>query len=651
MSDYFKKFIETSGKSLDEIKKIAEKMAKKTVKNVAKTVLDEAEKTVQQEIRRKIQEVVNEAKSISENTKNYPKPEKIPERSASEKNVYVKPPTLSPDEIAYPHESLPDSLTEQETRLVEKIGEMRKLREMTYNGYIVQRCAEVTFVLQGDFMADVTDDFPRTAFCAIPTPMYAAMSISQLRTYFTWRTDARRGIYRETDKPYVLLYAYELLNKIGVLSSEEAFGKLLDLWDGCSFAKYLNTLMPRWLKDFYAFNDISNAYPDINIYLKAPKKTAEELACEEITNKIFQNKLAFLADNSAYNIIKSSFYSEETKPLLNGAAEFVLNALDRYFTEKELDLCTLLGGQMKKDFAWKPFEDALVNLDREDGFHAVKISAFEQYCIRHGEPVRECFSFTPKRGFIGYILKSIESRLRVNTGFKRKIVPNENMLEVDFINREKMLNAVKDEELPRTIQAAVDEFCQKQGIFPQKKSPKKSEDFVQYAKKEISIDVTKLQEIREKSEEIAKKLIVEETVGEDYLEQLSERISDEDFDEKISEFASFSEDLPDSLHNEQPQSLPESLNSDLHDEPLEFPEDLPEEWRGFFSSLTKNEREILAKMCGGKNADAICREKGLLPETVFEEINNKAMDYILDIVIENSEIIPDYLENIKKAAL
>ena len=67
MSDYFKKFIDTSGKSLDEIKKIAEKMAKRTAKTAVKAVLDEAEKTVQREIRRKIQEVVNEAKTIAEN--------------------------------------------------------------------------------------------------------------------------------------------------------------------------------------------------------------------------------------------------------------------------------------------------------------------------------------------------------------------------------------------------------------------------------------------------------------------------------------------------------------------------------------------------------------------------------------------------------
>lgn len=643
MSDYFKKFIDVNGKTLDEIKKIAEKMVEKTAKTTVKTVFDEAEKTVQREIRRKIQEVVSEAKTIAENNENYPKSEKIPEPKTDKKRITVKPPPLAPDEIAYPHESLPDNLTERESQLVEKIAEMRKLREITYNGYIVQRCAEVTFVLQGEFMADVTDDFTRNAFCGMTTPMYAAMSISQLRTYFTWRTDARRGVYRETDKPYVLLYAYELLNKIGALSSEDAFGKLLDLWNGCSFAKYLDELMPRWLKDFCAFNNISNAVPDINSCLKKPRKTAEEQALGEIFDKNYREKLDFLADNSAYDIRKSSFYSNETAPLLNGAAEVVLKALDRYFTEKDIDLGTLLGGQMKKDYAWKPFEGALVNLDRADGFHAVKISASERYCIRRGEPVRECLSFAPQRGFIGFVLKSIEARLRVNTGFKRKIVPNENMLENDLKNREKLLNAVRDEEFSRTIQAAVDEFCRIGGVFPRKKSPKQSEDFVQYAKKDISIDISKLREIREKSEETAKKLVVGETPDEDYLEQLSERISDEEFDEKISECARLSKDLPD--------SLPENSPCDLHEKlPKDLPEDLPEEWRGFFLSLTKDEREILAAMASGKTAAAICREKGFLPETVFEEINGKAMDFVLDIIIENGEIIPDYLDYIKKTA-
>ena len=623
MSDNFKKFIDTSGKSLDEIKKIAETM----VRTAAKTVFDEAEKCVKSEIRKKIHDVISDAQITSDNAKT----EKIPPKTSAKAPLPDKNSLIQADEIAYPHESLSDNLSARERVLVEKIAEMRKLRELSYNGYIVQRCAEVTFVLQGEFLADETDDFPRNAFCGMPTPMYAAMSVSQLRTYLTWRTDARRGIYRQTDKSYVLLYAYELLNKIGVLSSADAFGRLVDLWNGCEFAGYLNDLMPRWLKDFYAFNNISDVYPDINAYLKSAKETGEDIAAEDILGKNYRNKLDFLAENSAYDIKKSSFYNEDTAMLLNTACEKVLAALDKYFTEKDIDFGALLCGQLKKDFSWKPFDGALVNTDRMDGFHAVRISAAENYCIRRGEPVFEHFAFMPQKGVIGYILKSVEARLRADTGYKRKIVPSENMLINDLKNREKILVAVTDRQFNSVIANAVDDFCRENALFAQKKSPKISEDFVQYTKKDISIDLTKLEKIREQSEETAKKLIVEDAPDEDFIEMASAKIADEEFDEKISEYSALSE-------------VTEVQNA------TDLPDDIPEEWRNFFSALTSDERSLLAEMSVGESAEAFCRAKGLLPETVFEGINSKAMEYVLDIVIDNGEIIPDYIDIIKKSA-
>lgn len=623
MSDNFKNFIDTSGKSLEEIKKIAEKI----VKNAAKSVIDETEKCVKGEIRKKIREVISGAQ-INANT---PKAEIIPTKNAKKPIIPDNRSLIQADEIAYPHESVSDNLSARERSLVEKIAEMRKLRELSYNGYIVQRCAEVTFVLQGEFIAEETDDYPKNAFCGMPTPMYAAMSVSQLRTYLTWRTDARRGIYRQTDKSYVVLYAYELLNKIGVLSSADAFGRLIDLWNGCGFAGYLNDLMPRWLKDFYAYNNISDVYPNISEYLKPEKKTAAEIAAEDILEKNYRDKLDYLAENSAYDIKKSSFFTEETAKLLNGACEAVLEALDKYFSEKNIDFNALICGQLKKDFSWKPFDGALVNTDRTDGFHAVRISAAENYCIKRGEPVLERFTLMPQRGFIGYILKSVEARLRANTGYKRKIVPSENMLLNDLKNREKILSAATDNRFGAAITGAVDEYCRKNGLFAQKKSPKISEEFVQYAKRDISIDLSKLEKIREKSDETAKKLIVEEAPDEDFVEMASAKISDEEFDERISEYSALSE----AANEEAAPNLPD---------------DIPDEWRNFFSVLTPDERSLLAAMSDGESADAFCRAKGLLPETVFESVNGKAMEFVLDIVIDNGEILPDYLDIIKKSA-
>ncbi len=636
-------------------------MAKRAATSVIDTITDEAELALHKSIQNKIKEVIRDTQKLSESitpSGEAPRPGKSrqpEELDYPHESIIYKPREeaprpekrrqLMPDEIAYPHESIPDNLTEREMRLTEKIFAMRKLREITYNGYIVQRCAEVTFVMQGDFMAEVTDDYPRNAFCGMAMPMHAAMSNSQLRTFFTWRTDARRGIYRETDKAYVLLYAYELLNKVGVLSSEDAFGKLLDLWNGCSSAKYLDELMPRWLKDFAAFNDISDAYPDINEYLKHARKSPGEKAAEEILDKSYRKKLDFLAENSAYDIKKSSYFSEETKPLLEGAAQAVLEALDGYFSEKDIDLPSLLCGQLKKDFAWKPFQGALVNLDRADGFHAIKISAAERYCIRRGEPVLERFSFLPQKGFIGYILKSIEARLRANTGYKRKILPNEAMLLNDFKNREKLVNALKCSDFSLTIENAVDEYCRKNGLFAVKSSKSRPEDHVNYSRQNIEIDVSKLAEIRERSEETAKKLIVEENDA-DFVEKSASRVSDEEFSERISEYSRLSEEIEGQTDREPPAAEP-LAGKPAREKTPDLPEELPSEWRGLAESLTEDEREILAVMASGKAADALCREKGTLPETVFEAINNKAMDAILDIIIENGEIIPDYLENLQ----
>ena len=228
MSDEFKRFIDTGGKTLDEIRKTIEKMLNNTVDSV----VDEAAKLVPKDLREQIKQAVRDSRKSSDG---YYKPEKIPPRSSAHpiSKSISRPVSREPVRAAYPREPVAEHMSAQDELMLDKIGEMRSLEETSDNSYITKRCAEITMVRQGTFMAEVEDDFNRRVFCALPQPVYMAMSNSQLRTYFTWRTDARRGKFYEVDKPYVLLYCYELLNKIGVTSAAEAFGKLLELWEGC----------------------------------------------------------------------------------------------------------------------------------------------------------------------------------------------------------------------------------------------------------------------------------------------------------------------------------------------------------------------------------------------------------------------------------
>lgn len=609
MSDQFKKFI--VGKSREEIRNSIEKLLRNEVENTVKSTQDE--------IRKKIAEVIEDAKKFSESV---PQPEKIPPREQQEVVYYNAPNReISADEIAFAPES-PDFNTDADRAMNDKISEMRKLNEIFYNGYLLNQCAEISIVRQGEFMAEVTDDFGRQAFCGISRPIYGALSNPQLRTYFTWRTDVRRGVYRETDRSYVTLYCYELMNKIGVISAADALGRLLALWEGCrEFAGWLDDIMPRWAKDFYAYNDLSEQYPDLCSCFPV-KAAGFSGSISELNSKNYSDKLDYLMENSSYKLGESVFYGEDTRPLLNGAAEAALTALDGYFLARDISLFKLICGRMKRDYNWTPFAGAYVNLDRMDGFRQVRISPVERYCVKRGEAALELFEPSPYRGFIGYVLKSVEAALRKRTNFHHKITPNIKMVINDFRNRDKLVEAVSAPEFERAITDAVNVWCDKNGIYP-KKAKSSAVEELPPAPVKVDIDVDKLSRIRAEAEEIAKKLIVEELPhSEENIAEISDRISDEDFSEKIAEYS------------EPRESFPKSETV------------VGGGWGELARALSPRHIAVISELLKG-SAESYCRANSILPETVYEEINTLSLDCVGDVVIEGGEIVRDYEEELR----
>lgn len=659
MADKFGKYIETGGKSMDEIKDEIRRMLESRTAKAEKIpprrevppvleippvpetppipndipLPEELPDGTTKAIRTKIRAVVEEARQTAQSAP-------IPKKPAPDRvNISyitgkpVVPQTISADELAYPADAPELGNRPEDAAMEEKIKQMREINRVFYNGYMRTRCAEESMVKQGLFMAEVTDDYGRVAFCGTPRPIYAALSNAQLRTYFTWRTDVRRGVYNDIDKPYVQLYCYELLNIIGCISAADAFSRLLDLWENMrDKAAWLDNTMPRWLKDFYAFNDISAQYPDISSCLKWGGGVCDKKAAQ-MFDKNYDDCLDRLAEYSAYNIRGSRFITDETTPLMNGALSAVLSALDGYFAEKGISLFEILCGKLKKDFSWSPFSGAYVDLDRMGGFRTVRINELERYCVKRGEQVLEKLEPAPCRGFIGFVLKSTESELRRAAGFRHTIAPNITMALNDFRNRDRLTEAVSDEEFTKVISEAAAGWCEKNGIrpAPTKKEVKSSKtvDFGDTPPKipakpvKIDIDISRLADIRERSDELAKKLIIEEEEDVPVVraEEIAHSIAEDDFDEKVSACAELSRDLS----------------------------GLSGEWRDFAERLDGTEISVLSALING-NAAEYCRSIGEMPETVYERINTAALDTVADIVIENGEIIPDYEEDIKRVA-
>ena len=113
------------------------------------------------------------------------------------------------------------------------------------------------FYRQGLLMADFEDDCPYNGAFKSYFPTYNAMSDRQLRGYFTWRAQVRRGNIEETSTSFAFLYLYELICGIGVDDPLDGFDKIKAFWDVYRvFEPGIDRFARVWLQDYAVFHGL-----------------------------------------------------------------------------------------------------------------------------------------------------------------------------------------------------------------------------------------------------------------------------------------------------------------------------------------------------------------------------------------------------------
>ena len=111
------------------------------------------------------------------------------------------------------------------------------------------------FYRQGLLMADFEDGCPYNGTFKSYFPTYNAMSDRQLRGYFTWRAQVRRGTVEETSTSFAFLYLYELICGIGVDDPLDGFSKIKAFWDAYrAFEPGIDRFARVWLQDYAVFH-------------------------------------------------------------------------------------------------------------------------------------------------------------------------------------------------------------------------------------------------------------------------------------------------------------------------------------------------------------------------------------------------------------
>lgn len=124
----------------------------------------------------------------------------------------------------------------------------------------IYQSRESVFLKQGKLLASYEDDFEFHKTVVRYFPTYQSLTDEELRGYFSWRTQLRRGSLQPTSLSFAFLYIYELINQIGVSDPMDGFRKLQEFQTGYgSLDERINPYLNRWLTDYAVYYNLDSS--------------------------------------------------------------------------------------------------------------------------------------------------------------------------------------------------------------------------------------------------------------------------------------------------------------------------------------------------------------------------------------------------------
>ena len=173
---------------------------------------------------------------------------------------------------------------------------------------------EEIFLKQARLMEHYEDDFVFEGVVTRYYPTYESLSDAELRGYFAWRTQVRKGRIVPAPLTFALLYAYEILHLIGCRDAADGYGKLMEL--GFEFGMMeptLYTYLPAWVYGYVIYYGLDPEYLADSSYYREMKIQDEAIAAvlsrgERPVGEVMGGLCAL----SSYRLERSKFYRTYT---------------------------------------------------------------------------------------------------------------------------------------------------------------------------------------------------------------------------------------------------------------------------------------------------------------------------------------------------
>ena len=473
------------------------------------------------------------------------------------------------------------------------------------------------FYRQAKFMEDFTDDYENNTRFFMYFPYYQHMGYEQLRTYFTWRTKTRQGKIQPTSMSYVFLYIYELLSGVGVNDAIDGLNKLVLIWN--EFKKSdaaIENYLPLWVKDYHVYYELPHSFTDFVKEHNLQKYYSLSLIFD--TN--VENNLELWNCISSYDIVQSKFFSDGNEQLFMDCFNAVLRGISDFCASCNTRFEDLLIYNVSKRTPWQPFKKALFYQWHQQPDRQVIMPGQERYyCKNNRWSANLPIYYSTQKDFVGYIIKKTESCLRQAVKYKYKLSADMKVAGYSF--RELRGTVIKIAELDIVIEEAVEGFHK--GL----------------TRTIVTVDHANLERIREEALGTQERLVVlEDEGGNSEFGIRNPEISD----------ASNASDVNDANVQECDKGIEISEQTELG--VLNDDDDGGGGWAGLKSALSEMERRALGIILHGDlSIKAFADENGIMLEILADNINEKAVDYIGDNILELSDtmiIYDEYKEQI-----
>ena len=521
------------------------------------------------------------------------------------------------------------------------------------NGGILLNCKveeySKGFALFADFLRDAKKYYRKTCLHAkfiyffSYRPMYRELNHEQLCWYLFWRAKVRSGDYIKTGLSYIFLYLFEQINLSDLIGAEKVYANIINIWKNyrAEFPR-IDKYIAEWLIDFTLINKLKIDLDDIGEILSHVINSA---SIPEIYMKDnFFNQPAninLILDNMpVYDYKKSKFYSDKdgkNKDLFDYHIAKILNAV----------------------LSSEAF-DKILNLEVADG---VKVKA-----TRESFMGAVCIYDYKKKITVEY--KNLWKNFYIRELITNSVRYAENIIR-DYLQIKSKLN-ITGQNFPPELAEIIKNYKDKYLciVKPAKVSVKtkgrKKEPEEEYEPIEFAPNLEAAAEIERDSWETTNALLELQNKSTQFIDGTEDGFEAIDTNAPDVTYENLAVgDAASGVPPEIPAPLPDtpedifdvlddlSVGRGIPDAPPE-PTDAPPgstEISQLIASLSPSELSALELLLASNSFDEVSadfmREHGQMLESVIESVNEKSLDIMGDIIIENGQIIEDYLDEIK----